>query len=1094
MNSIQEAKFRVALHEQILGRDDTLRRELNEEITARATYRLKAGANSRARQVRRMKVQLNSMQRSGVSEKDREYRTLLRNYNRLKSEYDLQELNRKKEQEWARNRAEQREKKKFLAAERRLRGERDRRLKAQAAAQRIKETQNRRKRDEKLKEWASGIQMQNVARYMEQGANALRSVEDQMEAMYDAQALDIQPYVLDEMAARKEKAARNAAAREMVGFANEHMNSAEFEDRVGEQGNPGFARRFQANAHLFPEIGKAQLKCGPRDGTIRMYPFQAVAQSLVSPRTGIDRFLCVWRTGAGKTIAMVKILENFYYDERPKIVIFPTDSVAANFYGTIRDVPSLYKDFICRCLKRPRNSNLSDVSMETVKNILELKRAAIKNNQSENVFQDLRSPMVSFSFTRAGGSSAAKMKKPFNKRKLPANLYRSNPYNGTIVIMDEFHNIVGALQKTKAKQKEYMHADMVQYAPKIKQLADWLKGAKKSVVVGMTATPIVNDPEDGNVLMDVLKGDKYKGASNDGFISYFNTLTPLLYPIPQTEGNGLTFTGSQVYPVEMGAAAAIKYLIEKMKGDATPKKLLAYNNFGVYKNQVRDHRFSGKIDFAFSHAHMYATKLWQIAEDLHRQRGKGMILIHREAGSHGMDKFYKQFCTRFSRDCGKIEYLIRDKEHSMTHNKRIVDEFNSSGNKNGERIKMVIADAKDFSEGVSFINVKNFALANPPSNWAAYLQQMGRVIRSCKIDQGKGVRVRMYVSVIPRKITFKTSDLEDGKNALFKDFKQEYKEFLSKGKLKNLFEKVTTDGKIVDDAFLNNIETNKSRKKVPENCDDHRDKCEKKTRELRDKQLKAYAKDMAEKKPYNDKRPQYNQVKRGKDKACDKYEECKELVSGKRSSFGESHTIVFRDHDDVRKTLDVENYEKLYKDKRILDGALKQQFKEYSVDKGMSYQRESVSLTDTDPSMVLSGQEGLRQHKRDYAVNQLQQWASQRMPKEPEQDDRSPSPSSTVSRGPTPSPVSFPETPSVSRTPSPRRARFHECDIDSDCPEQSVCDTNNKVCKEVREGETEYALKPDAEERKKWRKYKQYLRRKRKGFSTKQLEQELSGK
>ena len=169
-------------------------------------------------------------------------------------------------------------------------------------------------------------------------------------------------------------------------------------------------------------------------------------------------------------------------------------------------------------------------------------------------------------------------------------------------------------------------------------------------------------------------------------------------------------------------------------------------------------------------------------------------------------------------------------------------------------------------------------------------------------------------------------------------------------------------------------------------------------------------------------------------------------MSGKRSSFGESHTIVFRDHDDVRKTLDVENYEKLYKDKRILDVALKQQFKEYSVDKGMSYQRESVSLTDTDPNMVLSGQEGLRQHKRDYAVNQLQQWASQRMPKEPEQDDRSPSPSSTVSRGPTPSPVSFPETPSVSRTPSPRpRARFHECDIDSDCPEQSVCDTNNNV-------------------------------------------------
>ena len=136
----------------------------------------------------------------------------------------------------------------------------------------------------------------------------------------------------------------------------------------------------------------------------------------------------------------------------------------------------------------------------------------------------------------------------------------------------------------------------------------------------------------------------------------------------------------------------------------------------------------------------------------------------------------------------------------------------------------------------------------------------------------------------------------------------------------------------------------------------------------------------------------------------------KALVSGNKS-FGDSHTIVFRDHDDVRKTLDVENYEKLYKDKRILDVALKQQFKEYSVDKGMPYQRESVNLTDTDPSMVLSGKEGLRQHKRDYAVNQLQQWANRRMPKD--RNVRSPSPSSTVSR--TPSPISFPE----SRGPTP---------------------------------------------------------------------------
>ena len=85
MNSIQEAKIRVALHEQILGRDDALRRDLNEEIRARRAYRLNAGASDTARQIRQMKTRLNTMERRGVNKNDRDYRTLLRNYNILKN-------------------------------------------------------------------------------------------------------------------------------------------------------------------------------------------------------------------------------------------------------------------------------------------------------------------------------------------------------------------------------------------------------------------------------------------------------------------------------------------------------------------------------------------------------------------------------------------------------------------------------------------------------------------------------------------------------------------------------------------------------------------------------------------------------------------------------------------------------------------------------------------------------------------------------------------------------------------------------------------------------------------------------------------------
>ena len=36
--------------------------------------------------------------------------------------------------------------------------------------------------------------------------------------------------------------------------------------------------------------------------------------------------------GSGKTLLMIRVLDNFYRDTRPKVVIFPSESVVQNFY------------------------------------------------------------------------------------------------------------------------------------------------------------------------------------------------------------------------------------------------------------------------------------------------------------------------------------------------------------------------------------------------------------------------------------------------------------------------------------------------------------------------------------------------------------------------------------------------------------------------------------------------------------------------------------------------------------------------------------------------------------------------------------------
>ena len=51
--------------------------------------------------------------------------------------------------------------------------------------------------------------------------------------------------------------------------------------------------------------------------------------------------------GSGKTLIMVRMIDNFYYDERAKITIVPKDVVVDNFYLSLWEWPSRWRDFCC---------------------------------------------------------------------------------------------------------------------------------------------------------------------------------------------------------------------------------------------------------------------------------------------------------------------------------------------------------------------------------------------------------------------------------------------------------------------------------------------------------------------------------------------------------------------------------------------------------------------------------------------------------------------------------------------------------------------------------------------------------------------------
>ena len=68
-------------------------------------------------------------------------------------------------------------------------------------------------------------------------------------------------------------------------------------------------------------------------------------------------------------------------------------------------------------------------------------------------------------------------------------------YDDTIVLIDEYHNLL----------TQYLEPRSRQYCPQYTKLKEKLRESRNSVIVGMTATPIVGDPSDAERLLDVLR-------------------------------------------------------------------------------------------------------------------------------------------------------------------------------------------------------------------------------------------------------------------------------------------------------------------------------------------------------------------------------------------------------------------------------------------------------------------------------------------------------------------------------------------------------------------------------------------------------------
>ena len=80
--------------------------------------------------------------------------------------------------------------------------------------------------------------------------------------------------------------------------------------------------------------------------------------------------------------------------------------------------------------------------------------------------------------------------------------------------------------------------------------------------------------------------------------------------------------------------------------------------------------------------------------------------------------------------------------------------FNHSDNLRGEKLRVMVADAKQCSEGVSFFAVQRLHLVDVPLSWTEYVQRIGRAVRfnghANLLPEEKKVEVILYQAQLPQ--------------------------------------------------------------------------------------------------------------------------------------------------------------------------------------------------------------------------------------------------------------------------------------------------------------------------------------------------------
>jgi hypothetical protein len=332
--------------------------------------------------------------------------------------------------------------------------------------------------------------------------------------------------------------------------------------------------------------------------------------------------------------------------------------------------------------------------------------------------------------------------------------------DGTIVVCDEAHNILYPPSDLSVVQRKL-----------VATFRDRLHQARGGVAVLFTATPVLRHATDGHAMIDLVKGHEYeRTACNEGFISWYMDRPPTMFAQLQPDGVGHDLRKAVVAVYIDSHPVFWQQYVRRRYGNPVQTR-----HKDVAKKKARDRQSSRVTESGFNHpcvkennptkrpclrtlgryehiacgrttdeamvtrqsASELAPKLEAIAQSVADHNLRTVILIHRENGCVALVQLLQQhglapiFLDRVS---GETANITRQRERE---NREAIQRFNNSVHPDINRV--LVAVAEEYSEGVSFLNVRRIILADlspgmEQPNWASVKQRMGRALRACSHD------------------------------------------------------------------------------------------------------------------------------------------------------------------------------------------------------------------------------------------------------------------------------------------------------------------------------------------------------------------------